>query len=151
MISVENSNLLFEALLVITITPLTATNYKPCFRVILSETKMTIRLGSVLCHTSMKQTWKSTHTQYWKTDLKEHSAILVQNRLGRVLCHSITKQTWQSILPHYYKTDLAEYTVLEDRLSRALCHTSTKQTWQSTLPHYRKTHLAEYSATSVLY
>ena len=78
-------HLLFEALLVITSSSsppwLLPTMYKPCFKVILGETEITNRLGSVLCHTSMKQTWQSTHTQNWKTNLKEHSAILVQNRL----------------------------------------------------------------------
>ena len=103
MISVENSHLSFEALLVITNSsspPLTATNYKPCFKVILGETEITNRLGSVLCHTSMKQTWQSTHTQYWKTNLKEHSAILVQNRLVK----SMDLESWRDTIINCIRT-----------------------------------------------
>ena len=64
MISVENSHLSFEALLVITNSsspPLTATDFKPCFKVILGETAVgTMNIsGETLILSRLIQRWRN--------------------------------------------------------------------------------------------
>ena len=63
MISVENSHLSFEALLVISNSssaPLTATNYKPCFKVILGETVGTMNIsGKTLILSRLILQWRN--------------------------------------------------------------------------------------------